>query len=151
MIFFALTMIGRPSAADDSELLSIRGVVLPQNGYVVGFTIKTWGVDVLAVCHFPPGWTITAGKSADPEGILAGGGSHGVTWLNAARIGELGQLFLIKVSDYRAHEAHSPNVDDPATFSGKLLVGDYGNPEADWREVSLLPANFVREPASRCP
>src|SRR5262249_49605429 len=62
----------RPVIADAGELLSVHGIALPENGFLFAFHIDTWGVRVLAVCHFPPGWTLSAGKSLDPSGILSG-------------------------------------------------------------------------------
>jgi hypothetical protein len=152
-VFLALAGSALPSVADASELLSIRGIALPEHGYVEAFRIEIWGVKVLAVCHLPPGWTITAGKSADPSGILAGEASLGVTYLNSQNLDQLRKLFLIEVSDYQVRALPMPNVPGgvhPATFSGKLVVGTYGN-HGDAHEVPIAPANLFREPATRCP
>ena len=152
-VFLALAGSALPALADPSELLSIRGITLPEHGYVKAFRIETWGVTVLAVCRLPPGWTITAGKSADPSGILAGEASLGSTYLNSQKPDQLHQLFLIEVSDYRERELAIPNVPGgvfPATFSGKLIIGTYGNHD-DAHEVPIAPANLFREPATRCP
>lgn len=152
-VLLALVGSALPSAADASELLSIRGITLPEHGYVKAFRIETWDVKVLAVCRLPGGWTITAGKSADPSGILAGEASLGVTWLNNQSLDQLRQLFLIEVSGYQERELPMPNVPGgvfPATFSGKLVVGTYGNHD-DAHEVPITPANLFREPATRCP
>ena len=152
-VFLALAGSALPSLADAGELLSIRGITLPEHGYVKAFRIETWGVMVLAVCRLPPGWTITAGKSADPSGILAGEASLGVTYLNGQNLDQFRKLFLIEVSDYRERELPIPNVPGgvyPATFSGKLVVGTYGNHD-DAHEVAIMPANLFREPATQCP
>jgi hypothetical protein len=152
-VFLVLAGSALPALADPSELLSIRGITLPEHGYVEAFRIDTWSVRVLAVCRLPPGWTITAGKSADPSGILAGEASLGSTYLNNKNLDQLHQLFLIEVSDYRERELPMPNVPGgvhPATFSGKLVVGTYGTHD-DAHEVSITPANLLREPATHCP
>ena len=100
----------RPYCALGHELLSLRGIQLPAHGYISSFHIDTWGVTVLAVCHLPPGWTVTAGRSADPSGVLGGTASLGVTFLNSASLSEPDDLFLIEVSDYQPAEGGTPNI-----------------------------------------
>src|ERR1039458_10782265 len=111
-VLLALVGSALPSVADSSELLSIRGITLPEHGYVKAVRIETWDVKVLAVCRLPGGWTITAGKSADPSGILAGEASLGVTWLNNQSLDQLRQLFFIEGSGYQERELPMPNVLD---------------------------------------
>jgi hypothetical protein len=143
-------LVAHPALAR-SELLSIRGIALPENGYVAGFSIDLWSVEVLAVCHLPPGWTITAGKSADPSGVLSGKASLGVAFLNLSDLKQLDRLFLIEVEDYHAREKPLPNgVVSPASFGGKLAIGTYGSDSAP-HDIPIPQTNFVREPATRCP
>jgi hypothetical protein len=150
-IVFAVALTAPIAIAADTELLSIVGINLPENGYVNEFNIETWGVEVLAVCRLPEGWTITAGKSADPSGILKGEASLGVTFLNQHRIGELRGLFLVHLESYQAEERVEPNVVYPATFKGTISVGTYGGGDIGGREIRIAPTNLLRTPAARCP
>jgi len=121
LILLALVMIATaPTARAKRELLSIGGVALPEKGYIAGFKIDTWGVEVLAVCHLPPGWTITAGKSADPTGLLAGEASLGVAFLDRSALKQLSQMFLIELEGpYQEESKPIPNGEMPATFAGQ--------------------------------
>jgi len=153
LLVLALAGAARSNQATANELLSIRGIGLAENGYISGFHVDTWGVRVLAVCHLPPGWTITAGNSADPSGVLEGTASLGVTFLNRHDVSQLDNLFLIDVVNYRPQEARLPNqpgLIHPASFRGKASIGVYG-PDDTIHDVQLTPANLVREPASQCP
>jgi hypothetical protein len=142
-----------PAAHAKRELLSIRGIVLPEKCYVAGFKIDTWGVKALSVCHLPGGWTITAGKSADPSGTLAGEASLGVTFLGQSALKQLSQLFLIEIEGGFQEKAKPipAGGEFPATFTGKISVGTYGHGDGDIQEVLLAQTNLVREPAEHCP
>jgi hypothetical protein len=153
-LLLVATLAIASQSARAGELLSIRGIALPENGYVAAFHIQTWGVTVVSVCRFPPGWTITAGRSADPTGVLNGEASLGVTFINKERLRDLDRLFLIEVEDYHAHAVSSGDNAGgflPATFVGNVSVGTYGDEDLNWHDVPLTAANLVREPAARCP
>lgn len=137
--------------ASGNELLSIEGVSLTEKQYVAGFDIKTWGVTVVAVCHFPPAWSLVAVNSADPQGRLAGSASHGVAALNKQRLNQLQSLFLVRVDDYHEEEQPIPHGTIPATFVGSLSIGTYGTDDFPGRDVPISPSNLVRRPATRCP
>jgi len=62
-------------------LVSIVDVPLAASESLAAFSFSTWGVTFDAVCHLPSGWTIKAGSSLTPEGILEGEGSLGTSWL----------------------------------------------------------------------
>lgn len=128
----------------NSYLVSVTGISLARDEYVDGFAIDTWGVDVLAVCHIPPGWEMRAGREATPVGIIAGEASHGVTFLNRPRLGELEGLVLVRLSGSldRRNERQA--------FSGRAQVGRYGV-EPGGREVPLAAANLILSPARTCP
>ncbi len=151
VLLVLLGLSSMPAAAAERALLSIRGIVLPDNGYVGYFDVKTWGVKVISVCHLPPGWTMTAGKSADPSGVLSGQASLGVTFLNLTDLHELDGLFLIETDSYR--EKDQPNQfggNLPASFNGVVGIGTYGQHDLDVHDVPLTASNFVHEPAERC-
>lgn len=151
VFLLTLASVWTPAVASETEILSIQNINLPDNGYIQGFRIETWGVTVLAVCHFPPGWTIMAGTSADPTGILSGEASLGVTFIAKGHTKALSQLFLIQVEDYREREEPTPHGILPPTFSGKVTVGTYGYHDPDWHDVQIMPTNLLREPANKCP
>jgi hypothetical protein len=146
----AMLLAWHTAKAGQIELLSITGIELPEGSYVAGFNVDTWGVEVLAVCRFPFGWTLTAGKSADPSGTLKGEASLGVTLLNRRSISELRNLFLVDIDGYQAETRFEGNTEYPATFIGTITVGKYGD-DSDPRAFPLSSTNFVRTAATRCP
>jgi hypothetical protein len=149
----------RAAPTTGTQLLSITGIKLqplknglePSGQFVAGFDIKTWGVRVIAVCHIPGGWTVSAGKNANPEGVLSGSGGEGVTFLDADSLPQLANLFLVQVDEY-----HPTDTGDcaknctPATFAGNIYIGRYGV-ESDLESRRVLPSNIHLDPASRCP
>lgn len=145
----AALLLPFPARADQERtfLLSIAGIELAGNEYVDGFAIDTWGVEVLAVCRLPPGWEIRAGKQASPDGVIAGEASHGVTFLNRGRLGELRGLALVRL---QAPVVRSRQGNMPPTFSGRARIGRYGT-DVRGREQVLTAANVGLAPATRCP
>ncbi|WP_443750831.1 hypothetical protein [Asticcacaulis solisilvae] len=133
-------------------LASITGLTIGKNEFVDGFSIDTWGVRMVAVCHFPPGWSIDAGSSADPSGLIKGEGSLGVTWLDRTRLDELDGLVLLDTEGgiRRADEGHEgASVYVPATFKGKVSIGTYGTDKV--RKMKIGWRNIRLTPAVRCP
>jgi hypothetical protein len=146
------TALPRTAYAADAELLSIQGISLGEKEYVAGFNLTTWRVEVLAVCHFPPGWTITAAMAASPDGGLQGGIGDTVAALDRTRLGQLQRLFLVKIEDYHEQERVFPSGGGtPPTFVGTISIGAYGPDEPILRSVPIGASNLVREPATRCP
>jgi len=145
----ALALLATTSAFAEpgrAYLASIAGIVLGADEYVDRFTIDTWGVDVLSVCRIPPGWRIRAGKDATPGGVIEGEASHGVTFLNRARLPALDGLALVRLDGpVRVGDGRVP-----ATFSGHVEIGTYGVGERR-RRVRLTDANIRLTPAARCP
>ena len=142
-----------PAEQGGTYLLSITGIQIDENEYVDRFTLATWGVHFLSVCHLPPGWSITAGKSAAPDGAIEGEASHGVTFLDRHRLSELHGLALVRLyegvrrSDIRATaDGHMP-----ATFAGDAGIGTYGRDDGPRRQVRLTYANLRLTPAAACP
>lgn len=154
----ALAITAAPAFAQ-TQLLSITGIDLQplhtgaqaSGQYVSGFNIRTWGVRVLAVCHIPRGWTISAGKNANPEGELSGRAGEGVAFLDSQRVAQLADLFLVRVEDYSPADAGDCARNcRPASFSGALRIGQYGTRQ---RTVTrrLTASNIQLRPAARCP
>jgi hypothetical protein len=134
------------NTADSEErpttYLASINVPLQSGERVESFSIDTWGVDVLAVCHIPSGWRITAGRSATPDGVIAGEGSHGTTWLGDTR--SLESLVLVGLYG----PVQKTEIDSvPATFKGNALVQ---KPIVE-REVALTYENVRLVRADRCP
>ena len=144
-------MSARPGFAAATQLLSIVGLGIPAGRYVSSFDIQTWGVRVLAVCHIPPGWTVSGGQDADPGGTLSGSASEGVTFLDPSHLGDLNGLFLVEVAD--VHAAQGDLAKDgwylPPTFDGKIEIGRYGN-DTDTSPRRLVPSNIALVAAARC-
>ena len=134
-------------------LASITGIRLGANEFVDEFSVDTWGVIHRAVCHFPPGWFITAGSSADPTGLIKGQASLGVTYLNRNRLSELNGLMLVTLDGpvQRKDFGHDGTaVFVPATFKGYARIGRYGTDERR-RKIRLTYRNIRLVPADRCP
>jgi hypothetical protein len=139
-----------PPRASADELLSIEGIKLDGDGYVSGFSIDTWDIRILAVCHLPLGWTITAGRNLSFDGHLVGQASGFMLNLNSSQLGELKDLFLIETPDFA--RAKSPT--EPPMFQGSITIGNYkkpGDPEVEDRTVRLDQSNIVLKSASECP
>jgi hypothetical protein len=135
-----------PAAAAQTELLSLRGLPVGENQYIDQFHIQTWNVQILAVCHFPGVWRITAGQFLGYEGVLSGETEAGMGYVRQADLKKLEGLFLVSVDGYQSRARRN----QPATFAGSIHVGTFGNDPKEHR-VLLKATNFVRSPASRCP
>ena len=150
LITLIIASSARAELANANELLSLRGIELTNGGFISGFHIETFGVRVIAVCRFPPGWTIAAGNSIDLSGTLDGNSGGGVANLDGPNAYRLDDLFLVEVIGYQPQERRKQGEINPALFSGKVSVGTYGD-DVKSRDVELRPDNFVRHPASQCP
>ncbi len=140
-----------PVLAARTELLSLAGLPVAAGEYVSGFELQTWTVDVLAVCRFPIGWTITAGTYGDPGGVLSGTANIGAAFIGQTKLQALGSLFLVQVGQYRPRAIEGPGGSHtPATFAGTATIGRYG-PETVERKVNLSGLNVRRVLAARCP
>ena len=143
----------------ETQLLSITGIKLQplksgsqaRGQYIASFDIKTWGVRVIAVCHIPGGWTISAGKNANPEGVLSGSAGEGVAFLDSESLHQLTDFFLVQVDDYHPVDRGDCTKNcTPASFAGDFYIGEYGS-EDQPRPQRVLPSNIRLDVASRCP
>ena len=131
-----------------SYLVSILNIPLMADDRITGFSIKTWGVTFKTVCHIPPGWTISAGGSATPEGQLAGDASLGVTWLESGSSPEFKKMVLVDLySPVQRRDVRVQGGTRPATFKGYAHLW---NNDVE-RKVRLTWSNVELTPASRCP
>jgi hypothetical protein len=152
-VLFALVLSATALAPVDhpkTYLASITDIPLKPGERIEGFSISTWGVTFTTVCQIPPGWTIKAGGSATPEGVLEGEASLGTTWLSEASPKPLHNFVLVTL--YQPVQRRDVGKEGgpvyiPATFKGHaLLSGD----DAE-RKVRLNYANVRLTPANRCP
>jgi hypothetical protein len=150
---FALALASAtPTPVDHPKtyLASVVGIPLKHGESIESFSFSTWGARFNAVCHVPYGWTIKAGGSATPDGVLEGEGSLGSTWFNQSSPKALRGLVLVTLYDAvqrRDVGKEGGPIYIPATFKGKArLWGD----EAE-RNVPLSYANIRLTPATRCP
>jgi hypothetical protein len=135
----------------DIKLQPLKRGVRSTGEYVARFDIKTWGVRVIAVCHIPGGWTISAGKNADPEGVLSGSAGEGVAFLDAEGLHQLTDLFLVQVDDYHpVAKGDCANSCTPASFTGNFYIGEYGA-DAQPTPQRVIPENIRLTAATRCP
>jgi hypothetical protein len=138
----------RKPAAVETSTTYLASVVVPlePGEKLESFSFDTWGVDILAVCHIPPGWRIKGGRSAAPDGIIAGDGSHGVTWLGDMK--PLESLVLVRLhGPVQATEEKTGPRTVPATFKGTATVAMTDSE----REVALGHSNVRLAPADHCP
>ena len=153
MIAVALALMAASSGAVDhptTYVASITGLQLKRDERIDSFAISTWGVTFNAICHIPDGWTLMAGRRANPEGVLEGEGSNGVTWLGQTGLRELEGLALVTL--YGPVQQREIVTDGgagviPASFKGTAsVVGDNAG-----RTISLTSANIRLAPAKACP
>ena len=141
-----LVQIDRPN----SYLVSIADIPLEANESIEGFTLSTWGARFSMVCQIPAGWTIKAGGSLTPEGVLEGQGSLGTSWFAETSPPELHEFALVTL--YGPVQRDAANSSDgsggvPATFAGSATIStDDGE-----RQVALTTDNVRLTPADRCP
>ena len=153
VLILALLAAGAAEPVDHPHtyLLSLRDLPVDANSYVNEFSIDTWGVTTLATCQIPPGWTITAGSSADPSGQVSGTGSLGVTWLGHKRLNQLSSIVLVRLyAPLQRRTILSGTGEVPATFRGHATIGRYGGDDTD-RKVRLTWRNVRLTPAKHCP
>lgn len=141
----ALLAAAAPAADEprpETFLLSIQGITLGGQG-VSGFRIDSWGVDWLAICRIPTGWRLRAGRSANPEGLLEGESTHGVTRLSGLEA--LRHVALVRLSGpVQWRDRPIPNGVVPATFSGTLRL-------SGGREIGLGESSLRLTSAGACP
>ena len=137
-----------PADNPTTYLASIRNIPLAQDGSIEKFSISTWGVEFLAVCHIPYGWRITAGNSASPDGELDGEGSEGITWFDKSSPKELADFVLLELyGPVQRADVPLANGYIPATFSGQATI----NTDDGDRKVPITYKNVGLLAARQCP
>lgn len=133
------------AATAQTYLLSISGISLAPDESVRSFTVKTWGVEIEAICHIPGDWEITGGRFG-PLGRIAGQAGHGATALRTRDLRQLRGLALIELSGSISPYGHGSV---PATFGGELSV-DFGRSNSTGT-VPITKANIQLVKADACP
>jgi hypothetical protein len=147
-ILLAAAVAAAPPREEPKTFLASLTVPLRKGERLSGFRIDTWGVEFLALCRFPSGWIMRAGRSATPDGVFEGNGTLGATFLDSDS--ELRNLALIRLSGPVQLEAIvERNGQIPATFAGNALLDTPDEDEP--RRAKLTYANLLLRPADRCP
>ncbi len=124
-------------AAPPTELVSLAWRPANANQNLQAFDLEVSGLDVLAVCHVPPGWTINATGAGEGVTELKGQATVGAAYVSLDDMQDISGLFLVRA---RAGE--------PLAVKGEITTGTYGGDQA---EIRATPALLRREAADRCP
>lgn len=125
----------RPATA---ELISIAWAPANADQNLQAFALRVTGIDVLAVCHVPAGWTINVTGAGAGITELEGHATVGAAFLGLDNLADIAGLFLV-----RTRTGEAPSV------SGKLTTGVYGG-DGGQVEITASAATLRREPASQC-
>ncbi len=140
---FASSHVAAPKAVA-ADLISIRGISIRPDEFVAGFELATNGIDVLALCHVLPDWTITVSNGHPPDSHVVGDAHHGASSLPAGSLDRLTRLLLVE-----PQKPAASGTKNPEAITGFLTIGMYGS-SAPLRKLPLAPANILREPAPSC-
>lgn len=129
-------------------LLSLVDVPLAADESIEAFTLSTWGVTFTAVCQIPTGWTIKAGGSVTPSGLLEGEGSNGVSWLPESSPPELRNFVLVTLHrPVQTDETPAANDSgEPPTFIGSATISTVDGE----KQIRLTAENIRLKSADRC-
>jgi len=137
--------------AGDAMLLSVTGISLDRAHHLTKVLIRTWGVEVLAVCHVPKVATISVDFDIDPGGVLTWKASSWHGELDQSGMRALSSLFLVRVSDYQKEPRGNPRGEfHPASFAGVATVATLQETPQE-HAIPLNWTNFALSPATRCP
>jgi hypothetical protein len=150
MMFALLLLATAPVDHPKTFLASVQGISLKRDEMIEKFSFSTWGVEFVAVCRIPSGWTITAGGSLDPSGVFEGEGSMGVSMPRTSNPATFRSLVLLKLYapvQRRNWRSTDGSAEVPATFNGSATLSD-GDTE---RKAPLSFKNVRLVPALHCP
>src|SRR5258708_27043981 len=63
-------LLTRQALSASTELLSVEGIPIRAEQHLTKVEIRTWGVQVLSVCHIAPVSAVSADVKIDPSGVL---------------------------------------------------------------------------------
>lgn len=133
----AATAAPPQAAIPPTELVSLAWRPANSNQNLQAFDLEVSGLDVLAVCHVPPGWTINATGAGEGVTELKGQATVGAAYVSLGDMQDIAGLFLVRVR---------PN--EPLAVRGGITTGTY---DGDQTEVRATPALLRRDAADRCP
>lgn len=128
----------RPTASP-TELVSLAWTPGDATQNLQAFDLKVSGLDVLAVCHVPPGWTINATGAGAGATELRGQATVGAAFISLDDPQDLAGLFLVRARP-----------GETLAVSGALTTGVYGGDEGQTM-IKASPSSLRREAADRCP
>lgn len=134
--------VAPPPAARATALIDLVSLAwTPANAdqNLQAFDLQVTGVDVLAVCHVPAGWTINVTGAGAGVTELEGHATVGAAFLGIDNLADIAGLFLVRAR---------PN--EKLTVSGELTTGVYGGDDGQLK-VQATAATLRREAASQCP
>lgn len=126
-----------PPPLQPTELVSLAWRPSNSDQNLQAFDLEVSGLDVLAVCHVPPGWTINATGAGAGVTVLKGQATVGAAFVSLDDMQDIAGLFLVRAR---------PN--ETFAVKGEMTTGTYGG---DQTEVLATPALLRREIADRCP
>lgn len=126
-----------PSAAKSTELVSLAWRPGNSDQNLQAFDLEVSGLDVLSVCHVPPGWTINATGAGAGVTELKGQANVGAAFVSLDDMQDIAGLFLVRA-----------RTNEPFAVKGDITTGTY---DGDQTVVSATPASLRREIADRCP
>jgi len=152
-VTLSLHLMTRVAFAADTALLSITGIPLDQGHHLTKVVIRTWGVEVLAVCHIPKVSVVSVDFGLDPGGVLTWKANSWHGELNQSALKALSALFLVRVLDYQREPRGNPSGEyHPASFEGVATIARIEEPQWErllplgWRSFSLTPAERCPDP-----
>lgn len=122
-----------------TELVSLAWTPSRSDQNLQSFDLKLTGLDVLAVCHVPVGWTVRADGAGSGVVVVKGHATVGAAFIGADNLADLAGLFLVRARP-----------DEAFAVRGKLLTGVYADDGGQF-EIKATPAILRREAAERCP
>jgi hypothetical protein len=125
------------AAVQPTELVSLAWRPSDANQNLQAFNLEVSGLDVLAVCHVPPGWTINATGAGEGVTELKGQATVGAAFVSLDDMQDIAGLFLVRAR---------PN--ETFAVRGQITTGTYGGDQANGQATTAL---FRREAADRCP
>ncbi|HEX3701627.1 MAG TPA: hypothetical protein VHV27_13235 [Phenylobacterium sp.] len=146
-----VAIIAPPAFAAETALLSITGIPLDQTHHLTKVEVRTWGVEVLAVCHVPKVSVVSVDFDLDPGGVLTWKANSWHGELDRSQLNVLSSLFLVRLSGYQREPRGDPRREyHPATFEGVATIATIDEPTHE-RKLKLHSNNFGLNPAQRCP
>ena len=137
--------------ATNTAQLSITGIPLDQGHHLTKVVIRTWGVEVLAVCHIPKVSVVSVDFDLDHGGVLTWKANSWHGELDQSVLKALSAIFLARVLDYQREPRGNPSGEyHPAPFEGFATITRIEEPRRE-RLLPLGSKNFSFNPAERCP